>query len=94
MGQALEQHRAHRKGKSGVKNAPQRTRRSTPRRVEDFLMAVTLNQPGFPQIQIQLMVTVFVNEVIDQVELVPIEAINKGQARTVPVAETDDATRL
>src|SRR5689334_13239766 len=34
------------------------------------------------------MMTVFVNQVIDEIESVPIKAVDKGKARPMPIAET------
>ena len=40
------------------------------------------------------MVAVFVNEIVDHIELVPIETINERKARSVAITKAHHAARL
>ena len=41
-----------------------------------------------------MVMAILVNHIVDQIEVVPIEAVNKGEPGPVAVAETDDALGL
>ena len=41
-----------------------------------------------------MVMAILVDQVVDQIEMVPVEAVNKGESWPVAVAETDDALGL
>ena len=38
-----------------------------------------------------MVMAIFMNHIVDQIEVVPVEAINKGESWPVAITETDDA---
>ena len=59
--------------------------------VKDLLVPVTVVQDVFSQQQIQVVMAIFMNDVIDEIEVVSLEAVDEGEARPVTIAEADDA---
>ena len=40
------------------------------------------------------MMAVFVNQIVDEIEIIAIEAVDKREARPVAITEADDAARV
>ena len=60
-----------------MENAPQRTEASSPWRIEDLLVMVAAIHDMLSQEQIEMVMTVLMNEIINQVEIATIKTIDK-----------------
>ena len=74
-----------------MENASERTQAAAPRGIEDLLIMVTMIHHVFAKQEIQMVMAIFMNHIIDQIEIVPVKAVDEGQAWPVPITETDDA---
>ena len=75
--QPREEQRAHGERKRGMKDPPNGPQVPPPGRVKDQLVAVTVIQDMLPQEQIQVMMTVFMDQIVDEVEVVTVEAVDE-----------------
>ena len=60
-----------------MQNPPNGPQAPPPGRVEDLLVAVTVIQDMLPQEQIEVMMTVFMDQIVDEVEVVTVEAVDE-----------------
>ena len=88
-----EQQRAHGKGERGVQDPAKRAEAPAPGRIKDLLIRIAAAQPKLPEQEIQVMVAVLMDQVVHQIEVVTLEAVDEGQAGAVAVAVAHDARR-
>ena len=74
-----------------MKDPSQRAWIPPPRGIKDLLVMVSMIHHEFSQQEIQVMMTVFMDEVVDKVQIGTIKTVDKREPRTMPVTETDDA---
>ncbi len=77
-----------------MENTPQRSEAPPPGRIEDLLIVIAVIHHVLSQQEVQVMMAVFVNQIVDEIQIVPIEAVDEGQAGPVPITEAHDALRL
>ena len=92
--QACKEQRTHRKRKGGMEYPPHRAQTPPPGRVENLLVTVTVIEDMLPQQQIQMMMAVFVNQIVDEIEIIAIEAVDKREAGPMAITEADDTARV
>jgi hypothetical protein len=74
-----------------MENASERTQAAAPRGIEDLSVMVTVIHHVLAEQEIQMVMAIFMDQIIDQIEIVPVKAVDEGQTRPVPITETDDA---
>jgi hypothetical protein len=77
-----------------MENASERTQAAAPGRIENLLVAIAVIENLFPKQQVQMVMAILVDHIVDQIEAVPVEAVNKGEAWSMAITEADDALRL
>ena len=74
-----------------MENASERTQAAAPGGIEDLLVEIAVIENLFAKQQIQMVMAILVDHIVDQIEAVPVEAVNKGEAWPVAVAEAHNA---
>jgi hypothetical protein len=61
-----------------MENTSEWTQATTPGGIEDQLVAISVKENLFPQQEIEMVMAILVDQIVDQIEIVPLKAVYKG----------------
>jgi hypothetical protein len=60
-----------------MENPSEGTQATTPGGIENLLIAISVKENLFPQQEIEMVMAILVDQIIDQIEIVPVKTVDK-----------------